>query len=92
MVAGHPFDVSKSLLSGSYQLRSTLFQPPLVLVLLVEPANQKFSYRLDHFMVFLVHTHTPRKTCTPKVFIQIIAIGVVEAFQKSLGGVVADWK
>ena len=56
MVAGHPFDVSKSLLSGSDQLRSALLQSPLILVLLVEPANQDCSLRLDHFGFFLVCT------------------------------------
>ena len=39
MVAGHPLDVSKRLLGCRDQLSSALLQPPLVLVLLVEPAN-----------------------------------------------------
>ena len=52
MVAGHPFDVSKSLLSGSDQLRSALLKSSLVLVLLVEPANQEFPLQLDHFLAF----------------------------------------
>ena len=54
MVTGHPFDVSKSLLGRSDQLGPPLLQPPLVLVLLVEPAQKKCSLRFDQFLIFLV--------------------------------------
>ena len=37
MVARHPLDVGEGLLGGGDQLRPSLLQPPLVLVLLVEP-------------------------------------------------------
>ena len=37
MVARHPLDVGEGLLGGGDQLRPPLLQPPLVLVLLVEP-------------------------------------------------------
>ena len=39
MVARHPLDVGEGLLCGGDQLRPSLLQPPLVLVLLVEPAD-----------------------------------------------------
>ena len=48
MVVGHPFDVCKSLLGCCDQLRSTLLQPSLVLILLVEPVCKKFSLRFGH--------------------------------------------
>ena len=47
MVAGHPLDVGKSLLRRSDQLRPTFLQPPLVLVLLVEPADLPLSSDQD---------------------------------------------
>ena len=52
MIGGHPFDVSKSLLGRSDQLRPPLLQPPLVLVLLVKPAQQKCSLRFDHLQYY----------------------------------------
>ena len=43
MVARHPLDVGEGLLGGGDQLRPSLLQPPLVLVLLVEPADLPLS-------------------------------------------------
>ena len=40
MVAGHPLDVSESLLGGGDQLRAALLQSPLVLVLLIKPEEK----------------------------------------------------